>query len=245
MPKFAVIATDIFAGCTKVESAPLPRAVVIYSVPDPSDAFVAGVANKLKNHYITAKLLQKWGNKKLAAFLLKKTPATLVGKSGDLGEILATEMVNAGYLGSYRIPINRLRWKDSQELPMRGDDLIGISFDESPIKFLKGEAKSRSKLSSSVLTKARNALEKNKGLPLSHTLGFVVERLYEVGEDARADLLEPYLLEKVPTQSQVAHMVFTFSGNDPSKLLTDEIKDAKTISSKLSWHFYIRSRRCH
>ncbi len=227
-------AQDILAACTKVVLAPAPRTVVVYTDPAPSTNFVPAVANKLREHYVAAEILERWNRKKVADFLVKKTPASLVGKSGDLGEIVATEVVNAGHLGSFSVPINRLRWKDSKELPMRGDDLIGIAFDEEPIRFLKGEAKSRRKLLGGVLGSARKALEKNNGLPLSHTLAFLVERLYEQNDDAKAEQVEPYLLDKIPTQSQVTHLIFTFSGNDPSKLLIEEIKSASKKFARAS-----------
>ena len=49
-------------------------------------------------------------------------------RSGDLGEIYATEWIDA-HSGGYRAPIKRLRWKDHRNMAMRGDDVIGILQD--------------------------------------------------------------------------------------------------------------------
>ena len=65
-------------------------------------------------------------------------------RSGDLGEIYATEWIDA-HSGGYRAPIKRLRWKDHRNMAMRGDDVIGILQDAQTqrLHFLKTEAKSR------------------------------------------------------------------------------------------------------
>ncbi len=45
------------------------------------------------------------------------------GRSGDLGEILATELVEEEI--GLRVPVRRLRYKDGRNMAMRGDDFIG------------------------------------------------------------------------------------------------------------------------
>src|SRR5262249_15162894 len=132
------------------------------------------VSERLREHYIAEAFLKKLGRDKVVQMLRQKIPLRKKGKSGDLGEILSPEFVNSGQL-PFQVPIHRLRWKDSRELPMRGEDLIGFQFDVKPLRFLKGEAKSRERLNASVLSEARAALDKNDGLPLAHTLGFIME----------------------------------------------------------------------
>jgi len=195
--------------------------------PAISDGEVAKeFASKIKEHYVTEKILLKWGRPKIAAYVARKIPTSMRGKSGDLGEILATEYINAGYL-PFVVPINRLRWKDSRDLPMRGEDLIGFAFDAKPLRFLKGEAKSGKKITEAVVRAAREALKKNSSLPLPHTLGFIMERLLQMNQDAKAELIEEYVINKLPDLSQVEHFIFTFSQNDPAELLKDDAKNAK------------------
>src|SRR5947209_3882011 len=55
-----------------------------------------------------------------AALLAERMPRSDRARSGELGEILATELVEEN-LG-YRVPIRRLRYKDGREMALRGDD---------------------------------------------------------------------------------------------------------------------------
>jgi hypothetical protein len=56
---------------------------------------------------------------KMITDLLPQTPQI---RSGDLGEIYATEWID-GHSG-YRAPIKRLRWKDHRNMAMRGDAIL-------------------------------------------------------------------------------------------------------------------------
>ena len=89
------------------------------------------VAAIVPGHYAAeeqvARILRRLGRPKSAAFIEGKLPTTKAIRSGDLGEILATE-----YIAShtpYAVPVKRLRWKDHRNMAMRGDDVIGIQYD--------------------------------------------------------------------------------------------------------------------
>jgi hypothetical protein len=114
-------------------------------------------------------------------------------------------------------------------MPMRGEDVIGFDFNRAALGFLKVEAKSGRQVGRNVLAAARGTLEKNAGLPLPHTLSFIMERLFEANQDEMANRIEEFVASKLPDKSQVAHLIFVFSENDPSNLLTE---DAKTRSDK-------------
>jgi len=217
---------EFFTKCAKSELCPPPAEVIVLSAPPPNSEFVKELAPKIKEHYVTEKILKKFGCDKIAAYVAQKLPTTKIGKSGDLGEILATEYINSSEL-AYEVPINRLRWKDSRDLPMRGEDVIGFVFNQKRLRFLKAEAKSRKRLTKDAVAKARAALEKNSGLPLPYTLSFIVERLYEMDQDNKAEQIEGYVNDKLPDRSQVAHLIFTFSENDPSDLLKEDAKKAQ------------------
>ena len=218
---------QLFDRCSKTIHAQAPREVVVLEITLSSDAIAKLIAPSLKEHYVTAKILSAWGHGRLVAFLAKKLPLTKRGRSGDIGEILATEYVNGGNL-PYQIPINRLRWKDSREQSMRGEDLVGFSFQSELIGFLKGEAKSRRSLAKDAVAAARQALEKNDGLPFAHTLAFIAERLYEANQDDFASKIAHYVEEEYPpAPTQVAHFIFTFSGNNPGELLLADAQLAK------------------
>ena len=111
-------------------------------------------------------------------------------------------------------------------MAMRGDDVIGISQDQTTgrLEFLKAEAKSRATLSTGVVTEARAGLDKDGGLPSAHALSFISARLLELGDTELADALDDAQLKLgVPLQS-VRHLLFTFSGNPPDRYLTKSLQ---------------------
>lgn len=167
-----------------------------------------------------ARALQRLGKPAAAALIQGKLPTTKAIRSGDLGEIYATEWIDTH--SGYRAPIKRLRWKDHRNMAMRGDDVIGILQDAQTqrLHFLKTEAKSRAALTAQVLTDARTALDKDGGLPSAHALAFISARLLELRNLPLSDAIDDALLKHgIPTQ-QVRHLLFTFSGNPPDALLT-------------------------
>jgi hypothetical protein len=217
---------DIWSECSTKSIDVGQASVFLYEVPGNSAKFGALISEKLQDHYIAEQFLRKHGREKIADWLKEKIPSSKRSRSGELGEILATEYVNSGHL-PFQVPIHRLRWKDGRELAMRGEDLVGFQFNSKPLGFLKGEAKSRKSLSSEVIAQARGALKKNDGLPLAHTLSYITERLYEADKDKEADAIEHYVRERLPIPAQVSHLIFTFSQNDPSAFLENDAKYAR------------------
>lgn len=169
-----------------------------------------------------AALLDRLGKPASAAFIRGKLPEGKKIRSGDLGEILATEYVGEGTL--YTVPIKRLRWKDHRNMSMRGDDLIAVRIpDQGPIEFMKGETKSRAALTSAVVTEARSALDKDNGLPSPHALTFVGDRLREIGNVDLADAIDSVQLVTGVSPAQVCHFLFIFCGNQPDELLRENL----------------------
>jgi len=182
-------------------------------------------ATVVPGHYAAeeqvSRALARLGKPAAAALIQGKLPTTKGIRSGDLGEIYATEWIDAHCVG-YSVPIKRLRWKDHRNMAMRGDDVIAINVDpeSNRLRFLKAEAKSRVRLTGQTLADARMGLDKDGGRPSAHALAFISARLFELGELPRADAIDDALLKHgIPTQN-VRHLLFTFSDNDPSALLT-------------------------
>ncbi|MFZ2208000.1 MAG: hypothetical protein WAV22_04970 [Porticoccaceae bacterium] len=73
-------------------------------------------------HYASAeqvaRALARLGKPAAAALIQGKLPTTKAIRSGDLGEIYATEWIDA-HSGGYCAPIKRLRWKDHRNMAMR------------------------------------------------------------------------------------------------------------------------------
>jgi hypothetical protein len=195
------------------------------SLPAGIQATAAIVPGHYASEEQVARALARLGKAAAAALIQGKLPTTKAIRSGDLGEIYATEWIDR-CSGGYCAPIKRLRWKDHRNMAMRGDDVIGILQDAQTqrVYFLKTEAKSRAVLTGQVLTEARASLDKDGGLPSAHALSFISARLLELNNLPLADAIDEALLKHgIPVQN-VRHLLFTFSGNAPVALLTASLQ---------------------
>lgn len=197
----------------------------------PADAAtgIQVTATAVPAHYAAeeriAAALARLGKATAAQMITDLLPQTPQIRSGDLGEIYATEWIDAH--SGYRAPIKRLRWKDHRNMAMRGDDVIGMILDPATqrLRFLKTEAKSRIDLRAQTLEEARTGLDKDGGLPSSHALSFISARLMELGTDAPlVDAIDEALYRKGIPPESVKHLLFTFSGNSPQALLTQALQ---------------------
>lgn len=191
------------------------------------DAARQAAAAHVPAHYAAeeqiARILKRLKKPTAAAFIEGKLPTTKGIRSGDLGEILATEYIAAHT--EFSLPVKRLRWKDHRNMSMRGDDVIGMWQDpiSGRLRFLKTEAKSRVSLPALVISEARAALDKDGGLPSAHALSFISSRSMELGNLKLCDAIDDAQLKfGVPPQS-VKHLLFTFSGNDPTNHLSTSL----------------------
>ena len=104
------------------------------------------LAETIRSHYDRleriANDVDRLGYTVAAKILSEAMPQTPKGRSGDLGEILATELVEEEI--GLRVPVRRLRYQDGRNMAMRGDDFIGAVYDGKGEKhwLLKGEGKS-------------------------------------------------------------------------------------------------------
>lgn len=184
----------------------------------------------VRDHYvdpeITAKRLTELGAPKTAALLREHLPTSKKARSGDMGEILATEVAECR-LG-YKVPVRRLRWKDGRDMALRGDDIVGLSRGaKKKLQFLKGESKSRIALAITVLDEAAEALDRDRGRPTRHSVLFVADRLRDQGRDDLAKELEEAVLQSFQGCT-VEHLLFVLTGSNPEKLLFEHLKTCKT-----------------
>lgn len=190
---------------------------------------VGATAAIVPGHYASeehvARALRRLGKPEAAALIEGKLPTTKAIRSGDLGEIYATEWIDA-HSGGYHAPIKRLRWKDHRNMAMRGEDVIALFQDPETqrLRFLKTEAKSRATLTAQVITQARENLNKDGGLPSGHALSFISARLLELGNEPLADAVDDALLKHGIPPASVRHLLFTFSGNSPDAMLTASLQ---------------------
>lgn len=223
------MALDFEEWTTKEEEEVSGHSLIVLNTEDDVVNEVSPiVAEVVPDHYVcpgrVATLLERLGKSAAANYVRDRLPTTKTARSGDLGEILSTEYIDAET--EFLVPIKRLRWKDHRNMAMRGDDVIGVCVpqDRSPIRFLKAETKSRTALNTATVTEAREGLSSHSELPSSHALGFVSERLHETGDDDLADLILDALYKDGITYRQVEHLLFTFSGNAPDGFLAADLQ---------------------
>jgi hypothetical protein len=188
----------------------------------------------VRTHYVdpdtAKKRLERLGYKKAAKVLAEYLPTTPTARSGDLGEILATEYVNRRT--PFKVPLFRLRWKDGRNMALRGDDIIGIGNQSGKLQLLKAEVKSRRKLIRTTIKSALTQLRRNANRPSAHTMNYVIDRLLELKKHKTAALLEEYLDNGIAA-SELHHLLFTLSSNDPVKFF-DETMGKYTGKVRLS-----------
>lgn len=185
------------------------------------EAVVQNLAAIVRSHYDSLERIsddvKELGYAGAAAILKELLPTSSRARSGDLGEILASELTAERL--EFEVPIRRMRFKDGREVPMRGDDFIGVNYaeDDGGLWLLKGEAKSRRNLAAAVVAEARDALKRNDGRCTPSSLLFVANRLLE-GDDDQAALgrrIRNEVGRNSLAKNRIDHALFTFSGNGP------------------------------
>jgi len=174
------------------------------------------------DHVVGLKVIESLGGFPEAAHVLRnRIPTEKIARSGMLGEILATEFLDQET--EYTVPVRRLRHRDTRELAMRGDDVLGFNVTKTTVKVIKVEAKSRVNLATATITEARKGLANHKGRPNPETLAFLECYLREQGRDAEAEPIT-ILQKQTIRAANVCHLVFTLSGNNPMRFFEANCK---------------------
>lgn len=213
--------------------SPSPANVSVFEEVAGARATVAtALRQAVLDHHCDLKIIERMGGfAKSLAVIKNRLPKDKRMRSGDLGEIIATEFI--AQKTPYIVPIKRLRYKDDRDMSMRGDDVIAISPPAAPLRVLKAESKSRKKIAQSIVSEASAALVKNGGRPSPSTLSFISFVLRRENQDELAARVEE-LQTKVFPDSALEHLIFTLSGNDPvSALYPHAISPLSSIGRRL------------
>lgn len=188
------------------------------------------LVENIRSHYDRleriAEDVKRLGFEVASEILSAAMPQTPKGRSGDLGEILATELVEEEI--GLRVPVRRLRYKDGRNMAMRGDDFIGAGYAiaDERLWLLKGEAKSNKVLGKATVTSARKVLDRDNGRCTPDSLLFVANRLLESKDPADIKLgrsLRDEVGLKSLSADRIDHMLFTVSGNGPHASLEEDL----------------------
>jgi hypothetical protein len=180
--------------------------------------YTAAFTNLRVDHFVGHAVVARAGGfDKVAKTIENSLPKNKRVRSGDVGEVLATEYLIEET--RYQVPIKKLRWKDDREVAMRGNDVIGVNVGGKAPIVAKVESKSRGNASAATVAEAAKGLDAHGGRPNPSTLGFIAKRLLEQGRDAEAAVFEHMQTEGSLKENDIEHVVFVFSGNDPSAVL--------------------------
>ncbi len=191
----------------------------------------ASLPTVLRSHYDDARRIAddvaQLGYTKAASLLAERMPRTKTARSGELGEVLATELVEESL--DYQVPVRRLRYKDGREMALRGDDFIGVRREtDGGLRFAKGESKSRANLGKTTIAEARTVLSRDAGRPTPTSILFVADRLMDQGGDQEAlgrAIRNEVAIRAVPPE-RIEHILFTISANGAPQALTDDLAAA-------------------
>jgi hypothetical protein len=207
------MANDLFSKWLKLSTQD-ENVAVFTEHPAGRASGLAAVRKLLGDHFVgETTILQAGGYTKAAAVIANSLPADKRTRSGDLGELLATEYIDAQT--EFIVPIRKLRWKSDRQMPMHGNDVVAVDPAKTPVRVLKAECKSRAAFGAAVVKEAAEGLDKDGGRPNPSTLAFITKRLYEEGRDAEADLYRDLQCNGAITPKQVTHLIFGLCGNDP------------------------------
>ncbi|MGE0852984.1 MAG: Hachiman antiphage defense system protein HamA [Hyphomicrobiaceae bacterium] len=195
------------------------------------DGVKCHLARTVRSHYDAleriADDIERLGYASASNILRERLPRSARARSGELGEILATEL--AEEMLGFNVPVRRLRYKDGREMAMRGDDFIGVGYDsEGNLWLLKGESKSRASLTKAVIAEARGALDRDHGRCTPSSLLFVADRLLDGDEDdiELGRTIRKEIGQKAPRPNRIDHAIFTFSGNAAHAALKEDLDGA-------------------
>jgi HamA len=209
--------SDLFKKWLQGAVKASPGVSVYTERPGSRQVGLSALKKLLADHFVgEATVVQAGGYAKAAKIIANSLPSNKQTRSGDLGELLATEYLNSET--PFVVPIKKLRWKSDRETAMHGNDVIGVDTKAKPVCVLKGECKSRANFTQSVVDEAAGSLDRHDGRPNPSTLAFITKRLYEEKRDAEAKVFQELQCGSISTKS-MRHMIFALAGNNPSELL--------------------------
>jgi hypothetical protein len=219
---------------TTVQQNGQKQYLTIVEKPGGRATIIDQLAETVRGHYDSLERLaddvEELGYDRAAAILRELLPTGVRARAGDLGEILASELTMEQL--DFSVPVRRMRFKDGREVPMRGDDFIGVNYaaDDGGLWLLKGESKSRKILGKTTVTQARDALRRDDGRCTPSSLLFVANRLLEssdADEVALGRRIRNEVGRKALAKNRIDHALFTLSGNGPIDALVADYNGAE------------------
>ena len=214
--------------------------------PEGREAIRDELIERVRSHYDKLEQIaddvERLGFQGASAILRERMPRTRRARSGEIGEIIATEFIE--YHTDFRVPVWRLRYKDGREMALRGDDFLGVDEDERErLVLLKGESKSRRSMSNAVVRDARERLSADDGRPTPISLLFVADRLLESADEGERSLgrrIRDEVAQKTVRPRRITHGLFALSGNAADAIVGADLVAADEVHSHISISFRVK-----
>lgn len=182
-----------FSHTDSYSSRDVPTRALSDQGPD-LKAFVLAMRAWIKSHHASPEALIRDAERKGAlkrqgfAPQTKRFPTADLTQKGNWCEILLAEYISAS--SGAQLPVYRLRYNPNVQQSMKGDDVLAFDLQADPIRIIVGEAKFRSTAAKPAVVEMVTALEKSQLAGLPTSLTFVVDRLFETGNDALAKRID-------------------------------------------------------
>ena len=153
-------------------------------------------------------------------------------RKGNFAEVVLAEYIKA--CTTAQLPVYRLRYNPNVEQAMKGDDVLMFDLDSDPVRIIVGESKFRGTPSEQAVTDILDGLKKshNAGLPIS--LAFVVDRLFESGQNDLAEKLNGFTSMYLENKLTIDYIGLLLSNRNASnhvnKHTTGELHNLLMIS---------------
>lgn len=157
--------------------------------------------------------LRRRGFRRAAEYLTSRLPADDRTRTGNFGEVLASEHLRQRY--GYQMPVFKLRFMDNPRMPMRGEDLVAFRLDgrQRITALCVGESKALQEFDARQVEEAHERL-KQAYRPHPVSLLLISNILHEKG-DSLADQVDA-ILETLGTRPvRRENWIFIFTGNRP------------------------------
>lgn len=178
-----------------------------------ADHFAAAVVD----HHVAARAvsgaLQRRGFSQTAAYLASRLPSDGRTRTGNFGEVLASEHLRQRY--GYDMPVFKLRFMDNPRMPMRGEDIVAFRLDQHRfiVALCVGESKVMQTFDSREVEDAHDRL-KLAYRPHPVSLLLISNVLHDRG-DALADQVDALLETLAISPVRRENWIFLITGNRP------------------------------
>ena len=162
----------------------------VQEIEDSRQLVEHAVRQAIVDHHIhrqrIAERLRTLGHEVAATFFADELPKNQQTRKGNFGEVVASEHLVQRF--GCAMPVLKLRYRDSANLPMRGEDIVAFQIEDGRITCVcVGEAKAV------VTYRRQTVLEAHKRLdhayhPRPLTLAMIAQILYDRGDKKRATL---------------------------------------------------------